>query len=307
MAEGANRSGRFDRRGKDEVKAEMAKKAVRHLKAMDELYAKEIDASFDAVTYCESTPSAVGEPCVPSVVVLDQQAALTVVDNGRGRAQYCDMALIDSASFTSPAGGYEKGARGLEAELCEASFLGNVLARCKDWYAQNRRRHINCELYRNRGMIVPRVRFNHDRLHAYADVVVVAAPNKRAASREYKVDEQTLKRALAERVSFCLALADSTGDEKLVLNAFGCGFQGWDALEVAEAFRAELAGGAHVAKEVFIAVPRSRRNENLAKFTHVFSEFPGAPRQAYASVLAEPAPRREESVEEDEDWRKYLA
>ena len=32
--------------------------------------------------------------------------------------------------------------------LCRESFLANVLERFGDWYAENRRRNINCELYR---------------------------------------------------------------------------------------------------------------------------------------------------------------
>ena len=99
-----------------------------------------------------------------------------VIEHGRGVANYCDLALLDFASFTNPGGGYDRGNWGQEQALCAESTLFNVLREQKAWYAQNRSRNINCELYRNRGIVVPKVRFDRDRYHGYADVIVVAAP-----------------------------------------------------------------------------------------------------------------------------------
>ena len=109
-----------------------------------------------------------------------------------------------------------------------------------------------------------------------------------------------------------MAIADDLGHDKLVLGAFGCGVFGWDAATVAEAFRAELAGGAHVASEVTFAIPRGRADENLEVFQHALATFPEANPEPYrtrAERAAEAARARAAEPVEDEgedDWRRYL-
>ena len=165
-----------------------------------------------------------------------------------------------------------------EESLCVESFLYNVLTRNKDWYAENRRRNINCELYRERALAVPAVRFARGKTHAYADVIVVAAPNADRARSEHHVKPCALEAALQRRIRFALAIADELGHDKLILGAFGCGVFGWDPQVVAEAFRAELAGGGHVAKEVVFAIPRVRYNDNLEVFAHALATSPSRTR-----------------------------
>ena len=310
MAFGNNRSDagrpRAGRSGeRDNRKAERARKNELHTKDMEDAYAKDIERSFAGLRTVDGSPKVEAEGCVPSVAVIDQDSVTAILENGRGRAQFCDMAVLDFASFTTPGGGYARGTMAQEESLCSESFLYNVLKRQGDWYGENRRRHINCNLYKNRGMVVPAVRFTRDKIHAYADVLVVAAPNARRAREEYGVKDDALQTAMRDRIRFAMALADSTGREKLVLGAFGCGVFGWDAVEVAEMLRAELASGVHAAKEVFLAVPRRRFDENLAKFSHAFARFPQKNDAAYAPAPLEEkkAPREEE---DDDDWRRYL-
>lgn len=305
MAFDRNRRG-SDRAGdRENRKNERARASERHTQRMEEVYAKEIARCADATKVFDGSPKTQVEGCVPVVTVVDQDAVGAILENGRGRAQFCDMAVLDFASFTTPGGGYARGAMAQEESLCSESFLYNVLKRQGDWYGENRRRHINCNLYKNRGMVVPAVRFTRDKIHAYADVLVVAAPNARRAREEYGVKDDALQTAMRDRIRFAMALADSMGREKLVLGAFGCGVFGWDAVEVAEMLRAELASGVHAAKEVFLAVPRRRFDENLAKFSHAFAQFPQKNDAAYAPAPVEEkrAPREEE---DDDDWRRYL-
>lgn len=122
-------------------------------------------------------------PVLPEVTVLDASATQAILDNGRGYAQFCDMAVLAFASFTNPGGGYIQGYLGQEATLCADSYLYNVLDKQRKWYGENRRRNINCELYRNRALVVPAVRFDRNHVHAYADVIVAAAPNVKRAAR----------------------------------------------------------------------------------------------------------------------------
>ncbi len=269
----------------------------------------------EEATETESAPAA-EEPAsvLPEVTVLDASATQAILDNGRGYAQFCDMAVLAFASFTNPGGGYIQGYLGQEATLCADSYLYNVLDKQRKWYGENRRRNINCELYRNRALVVPAVRFDRNHVHAYADVIVAAAPNAKRARQEYRVGDDALLDALRDRIRFVLAICDELGREKLVLGAWGCDNNGFDAEAVAELFRKELASGDFKVKQVFFAVPSTRWDEDFAKFEHVLANFPERNEESYAQVAARAAAARAaeqaqaaaEDDEDDDDWRKYL-
>lgn len=272
-------------------------------------------APAEEATETESAPAAEKPaPVLPEVTVLDASATQAILDNGRGYAQFCDMAVLDFASFTNPGGGYIQGYLGQEATLCADSYLYNVLDKQRKWYGENRRRNINCELYRNRALVVPAVRFDRNHVHAYADVIVAAAPNVKRARQEYRVSDDALLDALRDRIRFVLAICDELGREKLVLGAWGCDNNGFDAEAVAELFRKELASGDFKVKQVFFAVPSTRWDEDFAKFEHVLANFPERNEESYAQVAARAAAARAaeqiqaatEDDEDEDDWRKYL-
>lgn len=272
-------------------------------------------APAEEATETESAPAAEEPaPVLPEVTVLDASAAQAILNNGRGYAQFCDMAVLAFASFTNPGGGYIQGYLGQEATLCADSYLYNVLDKQRKWYGENRRRNINCELYRNRALVVPAVRFDRNHVHAYADVIVAAAPNAKRARQEYRVSDDALLDALRDRIRFVLAICDELGREKLVLGAWGCDNNGFDAEAVAELFRKELASGDFKVKQVFFAVPSTRWDEDFAKFEHVLANFPERNEESYAQVAARAAAARAaeqaqaaaEDDEDDDDWRKYL-
>lgn len=272
-------------------------------------------APAEEATETESAPAAEKPtPVLPEVTVLDASATQATLDNGRGYAQFCDMAVLAFASFTNPGGGYIQGYLGQEATLCADSYLYNVLDKQRKWYGENRRRNINCELYRNRALVVPAVRFDRNHVHAYADVIVAAAPNAKRARQEYRVGDDALLDALRDRIRFVLAICDELGREKLVLGAWGCDNNGFDAEAVAELFRKELASGDFKVKQVFFAVPSTRWDEDFAKFEHVLASFPECNEESYAQVAARAAAARAaeqaqaaaEDDEDDDDWRKYL-
>ena len=270
--------------------------------------------SAESADEAESEPAEEPAPALPEVTVLDASATQAILDNGRGYAQFCDMAVLAFASFTNPGGGYIQGYLGQEATLCADSYLYNVLDKQRKWYGENRRRNINCELYRNRALVVPAVRFDRNHVHAYADVIVAAAPNAKRARQEYRVSDDALLDALRDRIRFVLAICDELGREKLVLGAWGCDNNGFDAEAVAELFREELASGDFKVKQVFFAVPSTRWDEDFAKFEHVLANFPERNEESYAQVAARAAAARAaeqaqaaaEDDEDDDDWRKYL-
>lgn len=305
-----------DRKRTNPRKEARAAEAERHIADVERRLAPEVAASVAGIRTYGSTPASEpvlddGAPRVPSVTVVDEDSVTAVLARGRGLASACDLAVLDFASFTSAGGGYARGAWAQEEALCAESTLYNVLATQKAWYAENRRRNINCELYRNRALVVPRVRFDREKYHSYADVIVAAAPNARRARTEYRVSDEALAEAMRGRIRLVLAVADELGHEKLVLGAFGCGVFGWDAGQVAEMFRAELASGGHAAREVVFAVPRGRFDENLERFEHAFAKFPEANADPYVpraerEATATRAAAAAEDDEGEEDWRKYL-
>lgn len=303
------------------VKAQVA--AAAEEQVAEEPEAAEVEAAVDTevapepveeAAEAESEPAEEPAAALPEVTVLDASATQAILDNGRGYAQFCDMAVLDFASFTNPGGGYIQGYLGQEATLCADSYLYNVLDKQRNWYGENRRRNINCELYRNRALVVPAVRFDRNHVHAYADVIVAAAPNAKRARQEYRVGDDALLDALRDRIRFVLAICDELGREKLVLGAWGCDNNGFDAEAVAELFRKELASGDFKVKQVFFAVPSTRWDEDFAKFEHVLANFPERNEESYAQVAAraaaahaaEQAQAAAEDDEDDDDWRKYL-
>ena len=279
-----------------------------------EVTPESVEEPVEEVAETESALAEEAAPTLPEVTVLDASATQAILDNGRGYAQFCDMAVLAFASFTNPGGGYIQGYLGQEATLCADSYLYNVLDKQRKWYGENRRRNINCELYRNRALVVPAVRFDRNHVHAYADVIVAAAPNVKRARQEYRVSDDALLDALRDRIRFVLAICDELGREKLVLGAWGCDNNGFDAEAVAELFRKELASGDFKVKQVFFAVPSTRWDEDFAKFEHALANFPECNEESYAQVAARAAAARAaeraqaaaEDDEDDDDWRKYL-
>lgn len=313
MAGQTNHGGAGERRQNPRREAR-AKAAEQHTAEVARRLEKDIERSLTGTLRFDGAPKVeVAEPCVPEVSVVAQDSVAAILENGRGYAQFCDLAVLDFASFVSPGGGYIKGSWAQEQALCADSYLYNVLAQQRDWYGENRRRNINCELYRERALVVPVVRFERGKMHAYADVVVAAAPNAKRARADYHVSEEALAASMRDRIRFVLAIIDALGREKAVLGAYGCGSFDWDAEQVAEMFREELASGEHGVKQVIFAIPRTRYDENLPKFEHAFSAFPEAPATSYAEAAAAAARAQEaaaaavvEDDEDEDDWRKYL-
>ena len=285
-----------------------AKAAAAHIADVDARLKADVERTLSELKLYEGAPVVTVEGHVPEVRVVDQDSVSAIMEQARGLASACDLALLDFASFTNPGGGYDRGAWAQEEALCSESTLYNVLREQKAWYGENRRRNINCQLYRNRGIVAPKVRFERDKYHKYADVIVVAAPNVRRARADYHIDDETLVKAMRNRIRFVLAIADELGHDKLVLGAFGCGAFGWDAMIVADLFRKELATGKHVATQVTFAIPKGRFDENLQIFEHAFAKFPKKNDDPY--VKPEEKPKAVETVveedEEEDDWRKYL-
>lgn len=295
--------------GRERRREQRRERAEAHTIDVERRLGPEIEAAAKAATFFDAAPRPRKpvEGRVPTVSVVDEDGVSAVLEHGRGIPGLCDLAILDFASFTQPGGGYERGTMAQEQVLCAESFLFSVLRRFGGWYAENRRRNINCELYRDRAIVVPRVRFECDRYHSYADVIVAAAPNARRARSDYHVIESTLEAAMRDRIRLVLSICDYLGRDRLVAGAFGCGAFGWDAGQVAEMLRAELASGTHALSEVIVAVPEGRFDDHHARFEHAFATFPEPNPAPFVDSVSAPEPERPEASDDDErDWRAYL-
>lgn len=65
-----------------------------------------VEEPVEEIAEAESAPAEEPVPVLPEVTVLDASATQAILDNGRGYAQFCDMAVLAFASFTNPGGGY---------------------------------------------------------------------------------------------------------------------------------------------------------------------------------------------------------
>ena len=104
-----------------------ANEAKRHTEQMAARYGREIERSLAGVRRVEAPVRSEVEGCVPEVTVMAADAVAAILETGRGRAEFCDLAVLDFASFVNPGGGYIRGAWAQEEALCAESFLYNVL------------------------------------------------------------------------------------------------------------------------------------------------------------------------------------
>jgi uncharacterized protein (TIGR02452 family) len=192
--------------------------------------------------------------------------------------EYGDTAAVGVLNFASarnPGGGYLRGARSQEEDLCRSALLYSCLLGAPDYYEAHR---ASSDLRYSHRVIfspgVPVVRDERGELLAQpyqVDFLTSPAPNAGELHVRSQSSPAELGELLTERAHRVLAVAARHGVRHLVLGAWGCGVFRNDPVQVAEAFAAALERhGRSFERVVFAVWDRSPQSANRAAFVARF-------------------------------------
>ncbi|MFF4099213.1 TIGR02452 family protein [Streptomyces sp. NPDC001903] len=211
-------------------------------------------------------------------------AARRLAADGPGPVSGASVAVLNFASARNPGGGYVRGAKAQEEALCRASALYETLLEAPEYYEVHRAGRST--FYTDRVIHSPGVPvFRDDRGELLdtpfrAGFLTSPAPNAGTIRRQEPERAGEIPAALARRAERVLETAALHGYPRLVLGAWGCGVFRNDPAEVAEAFRALLAGRfAGVFERVVFAV-LDRDPGPRETFERAFAGFGGLPGSA---------------------------
>lgn len=190
-----------------------------------------------------------------------------------------DVALLNFASARSPGGGFLRGARAQEEDLCRCSALFAALSAEPRYYAANRA-HPSA-LYTDHLIYSPRVPFFRTASEApllaapfLASVITAPAPNAGALMEREPMSLTAVAATFARRWRNVLAVAEAQGHDTLVLGAWGAGAFRNDPQVVATEARDALTSQrfARSFRHVVFAIPDrgAVSSANLARFRAVF-------------------------------------
>ncbi|MFD3701520.1 TIGR02452 family protein [Nocardia sp. NPDC058658] len=211
---------------------------------------------------------------VPAIEVTGEgsvQAARRVFADG-GR-----VAVLNFASARNPGGGYLRGARAQEEDLCRHALLYTSLVRAPDYYAAHR---ASSDLHYSHRVIlspdVPVIRDDRGELAAPFPVTFLTSPAPNVTQLRLRSAEVDVRDVLVRRADRVVAVAARHEVRTLVLGAWGCGVFGNDPAEVADAFGAALGRwGAAFDRVVFAVWDRAAVSANRAAFQARFGSPEG--------------------------------
>ncbi|MFE2726025.1 TIGR02452 family protein [Kitasatospora sp. NPDC059327] len=233
-------------------------------------------------------PAAPGRAAVEVTAEGSIGAARRLVEAGAGR-----VGVLNFASARNPGGGYLRGARAQEEDLCRSALLYSCLLEAPDYYEAHR---ASGDLrYSHRVIVspdVPVIRSEKGELLARPYPVTFLtspAPNAgQLARRSESADGRgvdgrgvdgrgaDVRGVLAERAARVLAAAARHEIRALVLGAWGCGVFRNDPAQVAEAFEGALAQyGPAFDRVVFAVWDRTPVSANRAAFEARFGAAVG--------------------------------
>ncbi|MFJ9951374.1 TIGR02452 family protein [Kitasatospora sp. NPDC091207] len=218
-------------------------------------------------------PAASGQPAVEVTAEGSTGAARRLVEAGAGR-----VGVLNFASARNPGGGYLRGARAQEEDLCRSALLYSCLLEAPDYYEAHR---ASGDLrYSHRVIVspdVPVIRSERgDLLARPFPVTFLTSPAPNAGQLERRSESVDVRGVLAERAVRVLAAAARHEIRALVLGAWGCGVFRNDPAQVAEAFEGALAQyGSAFERVVFAVWDRTPVSANRAAFEARFGAAVG--------------------------------
>ena len=194
--------------------------------------------------------------------------------------------ILDFADFIKPGGMFLDGSMAQEESLCHNSNLFNILNggwKFEDHYWNNARDLITCyKRFSDAGIMIPDVAFSDpdvtDDVTHFADVIVLAAPDRRRMDKREPAVDELFRDALRDRIRMIFKICyefysnrPSTEEDKdkkriLILGAFGCGVFCNDPKMVAT-FMLDCfeKGYANMFDEVVFAIPAGVNNAAFIK------------------------------------------
>ncbi|GAA1986148.1 TIGR02452 family protein [Kitasatospora viridis] len=180
------------------------------------------------------------------------------------------VGVLNFASARNPGGGYLRGARAQEEDLCRGALLYSCLLRVPEHYAAHR---ASSDLrYSHRVVFspgVPVIRDGRGELLAAphrVSFVTAPAPNAGQLALRSQGSPAELAELLTERAHRVLAVAARHGVRRLVLGAWGCGVFRNDPAQVADAFGSALERYGPAFERVVFAVLDRAGGPNRAAF-----------------------------------------
>ncbi|WP_350454255.1 TIGR02452 family protein [Slackia heliotrinireducens] len=247
------------------TKEERAKQAAKHLAFVNTVFASDTAASIEATVIYEDGDGrelAVPEPRFEATAT-DATTDFTVTALFKAQGK---VAVVDPCAFTKPGGNYVEGAFGPEQALCADSNLYPILCGLKETYHDANRDYWSGQLFTDRALWIPDVKFTRSGDLRAAGIVAVPAPNRTRALENHRSAAEC-DQAIKTRIETIMRIAAANGVDTLICNAFGCGFNGNDDTVVAQLFRDWIDAHQGVFENVIFAVPRA----NFAAFDALFA------------------------------------
>ncbi|MFI5497803.1 TIGR02452 family protein [Nocardia asteroides] len=227
-------------------------------------------AQLDALT--DRTPPGPG----PAVVEVTAEGSIEAARRLHAADAAGRIGVLNFASARNPGGGYLRGARAQEEDLCRSALLYTCLLEAPDYYAAHR---ASPDLaYSHRVIVspdVPVVRDDSGELAEPFPVTFLTSPAPNAGELARRAGSVDVRGLLVERADRVLAAAARHEVRTLVLGAWGCGVFRNDPGEVAEAFGAALdRWGAAFDRVVFAVWDRGTVSANRTAFESRFGARP---------------------------------
>lgn len=180
-------------------------KAKRHVKYMDESFLMFTKSSSERSDFFRQLPDDLLKKCTDlkdrkrPEIVLSCKSTTDVVFEHATNSLYSNVTVLDFADYMKPGGMFMEGSMAQEESLCHKSNLYNILAsgyQFADHFLDNKNLHYASgnHAYTDACIMIPSVMFADDDIRqkrrTVADVIVLAAPNKRHLNTDNITDHE---------------------------------------------------------------------------------------------------------------------